>query len=207
MGTKANHKPVVAPMEDDLLIERCKASDPTAWTQLINRYYEVMYRIAYNHCRNNEDANDIVSRAMILLYKKISTFRAESSFTSWLYRIIRNVYVDVCVRDTERRNISLDDHLLTDSGKRHWEVADPSESPEELALTDERHRFLQREIGYLPQYQREVMAFHVKGKSHGEISSMTGLPIGTIKSRLNRARETLRRQLSMMEDVFVPPAQ
>lgn len=177
--------------EEAQLISRCQGGDADALEELITRYKELILRFAHSMCSNTEDANDIVSRVIFVIYTRLQTFRGEGGFSSWLFRIVRNTYIDFC-RTNKHYHLSLDTPLLKDGSSLQHEIKDPSISPEDVALKQEALDALHQAISYLPPYQREAMVHYAEGKSHEEISSLIGVPIGTIKSRLNRARANLR---------------
>src|SRR5690349_10934568 len=91
-----------------VLIDRCKAGDGHAWDTLVRKYEKSVYKFAYSLCRNHEEAGDIAGQVFLRLYQNLHTFRNEASFTSWLFRIVRNTYLDLCVRPVHRGHLSLD---------------------------------------------------------------------------------------------------
>jgi len=82
-------------LSENALLERCKAGDSKAWDTLIHRYEKSVYKFAYSLCRNHEEAGDIAGQVFLRLYQNLHTFRNEASFTSWLFRIVRNTYLDL----------------------------------------------------------------------------------------------------------------
>ncbi len=109
---------------------------------------------------------------------------------------MRNVYVDTCIRAPHRGHLSLDDGLQVNGDLLIREIADPAPSPEEISIENEQQEILQKAIRHLPQYQRKIMElYHAEGRSYEEIACMTGLSLGTVKSRLSRARQMLRERL------------
>jgi RNA polymerase sigma-70 factor (ECF subfamily) len=188
-----------------VLLDRCKAGDPNAWDTLIRRYEKSIYKFAYSLCRNHEEAGDIAGQVFLRLYQNLHTFRNEASFTSWLFRIVRNTYLDLCVRPAHRGHLSLDAGPGNDneptSGR---DIMDTAPSPETICLEHETAQLLAKAIHHLPAYQRQVLRmYHTEGKSYEEIAAATGLSIGTVKSRLNRARTMLRERLSPYQETFV----
>ena len=103
-----NNKPTITPDESALLLERCNAGDAAAWDTLIKQNEKSVYRFAYRLCRNYDDAADIAGQVFVRLYQNLHTFRHEASFSSWVFRIVRNTYLDICVRPACRNNVSLD---------------------------------------------------------------------------------------------------
>jgi RNA polymerase sigma-70 factor (ECF subfamily) len=187
------------------LIERCKAGEAAAWDMLINRYESAVFKFAYSLSHNHEDADDIAGRVFLRLYTNIDSFRFESGFRSWLFRIVRNSYVDMCVRSAYRKNVSLDSMPGSDGEMVcSRDVIDPQPGPEKLCIDNETAQLLNNAIRHLPAYQREmVRMYHIEGKSYGTIADAEGLSIGTVKSRLNRARTNLRERLAPMRETLM----
>ena len=188
-----------------VLLDRCKAGDSAAWDTLIRRYEKSVYKFAYSLCRNHEEAGDIAGQVFLRLYQNLHTFRNEASFTSWLFRIVRNTYLDLCVRPAHRNHLSLDASPTGDNSEPSAgrDIMDMSPSPESLCLENETAQMLAKAIHHLPAYQRQVLRmYHSEGKSYEEIAEATGLSIGTVKSRLNRARTMLRERLAPLQDTL-----
>ncbi|HLV81427.1 MAG TPA: sigma-70 family RNA polymerase sigma factor [Chthonomonadaceae bacterium] len=190
------NSPRVERLDPLLLIERCKAGDPAAWNELIHRYEGLIYSFARSLCHNAADASDVAAQVLLRLYQSLHTFRNGAPFKSWLFRIVRNTYIDDCVRDSENGHLSLDAGAGPDGetvpGR---EVVDPAPSPETICLEREMVRRLAEGIHHLPAYQRQVLALYARGRSYEEIAQATGVSMGTVKSRLNRARRTLHERL------------
>jgi RNA polymerase sigma-70 factor (ECF subfamily) len=187
------------------LLERCKSGDQKAWNLLIHRYEKSVYKFAYSLCRNHEEAGDIAGQVFLRLYQNLHTFRNEASFTSWLFRIVRNTYLDLCVRPAHRGHLSLDASPTNDNEPSAGrDIMDPAPSPEAICLEKETAQMLSKAIMHLPAYQRQVLRmYHTEGKSYEEIAETTGLSIGTVKSRLNRARTMLRERLAPFQETLM----
>jgi len=187
------------------LLERCKAGNKSAWDTLIHRYEKSVYKFAYSLCRNHEEAGDIAGQVFLRLYQNLHTFRNEASFTSWLFRIVRNTYLDLCVRPAHKNHLSLDASPTNDNEPSAGrDIMDPSPSPETLCMEAETAEMLAKAIQHLPAYQRQVLRmYHSDGKSYEEIAETTGLSIGTVKSRLNRARTMLRERLTPFQETLL----
>src|SRR5262249_886468 len=128
----------------------------------------------------------------------------ESNFTSWVFRIARNVYVDTCIRAPHRSHVSLDEGLEVEGNTLIHQVADEGPGPEQRYIDQEKRKMLDKAIRHLPSYQRRmVVMFHEEGRSYEEIARETGLSLGTVKSRLSRARHMLRERLACFEDALV----
>jgi len=192
-------------LSEMVLVDRCKAGDSRAWEILVSRYEQSVFKFAYSLCRSYEEAGDIAGQVFLRLYQNIHTFRSEASFTAWLFRIVRNTYLDLCIRPAHRSHLSLDARRGSDDKPLQTrDIVDPAATPDTICIRNERARLLARAIQHLPAYQRQVLhLYHSEGKSYEEIAQATGLPIGTVKSRLNRARTTLRERLTPYQDTFV----
>ena len=197
--------PSAEAITEAVLLDRCKAGDKSAWDALIRRYEKSVYKFAYSLCRNHEEAGDIAGQVFLRLFQNLHTFRNEASFTSWLFRIVRNTYLDLCVRPAHRSHLSLDASPTNDGEPTAGrDIMDPSPSPESLCMESETAQLLAKAIHHLPAYQRQVLRmYHTEGKSYEEIAEATGLSIGTVKSRLNRARTMLRERLAPYQETFI----
>jgi RNA polymerase sigma-70 factor (ECF subfamily) len=194
-------------LDETRLLERCIANDREAWDLLVRRYEKCVYRFAYNLCHNRDDAEDISANVFIRVFQNLHTFRNEACFSSWLFRIVRNTYLDMCVRPAWRAHLSLDAECSADSPVRQTvirEIADPAPSPELQSIKKEVIRLLNNAVKHLPAYQRDVLRlYHADGKSYEQIADVMGLSVGTVKSRINRARGMLRERLMPFRDTFV----
>ncbi|MFA6666651.1 MAG: sigma-70 family RNA polymerase sigma factor, partial [Armatimonadota bacterium] len=177
--------------------------DLSAFDELVRRYEKPVYNFAYRMAGNYDDASDIASEALIKVFNAIGSFRGEASFTTWLYRIVTNVYLDHRKRRRGRGDVSLDEYLELDEGSVPRQVVDTAPTPSEEFEIRARNDALMRAVGELPEYQRMmVLLFHGQGLSYEEIAEIMSLPIGTVKSRLNRARLALREILKPTLELF-----
>jgi RNA polymerase sigma-70 factor (ECF subfamily) len=148
-------------------------------------------------------ASDVVADAFVRINSAIKTFRGQSSFGTWLYRIVTNCYLDRKKRDKESRNVSLDQSVTVGSSEveRQWEYE--GDGPVEIAERHARESALQKALGEMPEYQQAMLVmYHVDALSYEDIAETLDLPIGTVKSRLNRARVALRDILSQQTELF-----
>jgi RNA polymerase sigma-70 factor (ECF subfamily) len=179
-----------------VLVDRCKAGDSGAWDALLRRYGKWVYRLAYSHCRNHEEAEDIAGQVFLRLYQNLHTFRSEASLTFWLAAIIHNAYLDMCVRPPYRRFLSLEADWTSDdepAGAR--DIIDPAPTPEQICMENETARLLNTVIRHLPAYHVQILRmYHSEGKSYKQIAQELALSLGTVRSRLNRARTMLRER-------------
>jgi RNA polymerase sigma-70 factor (ECF subfamily) len=212
LSSHSNHVPfpLIGGQSKDVLreyalIEDCKANKPGAWDALFHRYEKSIYKFAYSLCRNYEEAGDIAGQVFLRLYQNLHTFRNEASFTSWLFRIVRNTYLDLCIRPAHRGHLSLDAGPNNDGEPSAGrDIMDTAPTPEAVCMENETSKILAKAIRHLPAYQRQVLRmYHTEGKSYEEIAAETGLSIGTVKSRLNRARNMLRERLEPYQETLM----
>src|SRR5579871_5258009 len=187
-------------LDNLVLVERCKAGEARAWNELVRRHERLIFSFARSPCDNAADAADVTSEVFLRLYVNLHTFRrGATSFKAWLFKIIHNTYVDVCIRDSNHGHLSLDAPINPDSPADTHVIVDPTPTPEALCLDKDRLKRLAEGIRTLPAYQREVLDLFLQGFSYEQIAEETGLSMGTVKSRLNRARKTLQERLEAEE--------
>ncbi len=192
-----------AAIEERLLIDRCKRGDKDAFDALMRRYERKIYNFSYRLCGNYDEASDITADTFVRLYNSLGSFRGDSSFITWLFRIVTNIFLDQRKRVKARPQVSLEEMIELEDMSVTRQVEDTGPSPEDRAVGAERTDILQTAINSLPEYQRlMIVMYHTESRSYEEIAEMLDLPIGTVKSRLNRARLSLRDRLKRVEEHF-----
>lgn len=185
------------------LIQRCKQGDRSAFDDLIRCYERRVYNYAYRLCGRYDDANDLASETFVRVFNSVNSFRGDSSFITWLFRIVTNVYLDDKKRKRSRPAESLDEMLELEESTVVRQIEDTAPTPPQKAESTERTEIIQRAIESLPDYQRMmIVLYHSEGRSYEEIAEVLKLPIGTVKSRLNRARMSLRQLLIPLQEHF-----
>jgi RNA polymerase sigma-70 factor (ECF subfamily) len=185
------------------LIERCKSGDRQAYDTLIRGYERRVYNLAYRLCGHYDEANDISIDAFVRVYQALKLFRGEANFSTWLFRIVTNVYLDRRKRSRNKQHLSLEEYIELEENSVARQIEDPAPTPDRVAETRERKELLDQAIAGLPDYQRAmIVLYHTEGLSYEEIAEVLTLPIGTVKSRLNRARLTLREKLEPLKELF-----
>lgn len=194
--------------EERKLIERAGRGDVAAFDVLVRRYERSVYNTAYRLSGSYDDASDIAQEAFVRAWNNLKSFRGDSAFSTWLYRIATNVFLDDRKKKRARReHQSLDEALDLDESSVSRQFEDPSPGPAELAEADERQRIMEAAIATLPDAQRVmVVLYHTQGLAYEEIAEITQMPMGTVKSRLNRARLALRDRLGKAAELFTPPS-
>jgi RNA polymerase sigma-70 factor, ECF subfamily len=182
------------------LVEALRRDEPDAAEHLVERFGDRVYRLALRITGSNEDAEEAAQDALWTAARKIGTFKGESAFGSWLYRITANAaYQKLRSRRGKAREVALDDVLpALDGDGRHFEpMADWSERVDQRALTGELREVLERAIEGLPDDYRTALVMHdVEGLSNPDIAETLGISLPAVKSRVHRSRLWVRKQLS-----------
>lgn len=190
-------------LDDELLIKRAQGGDRSAFDALIAKHSTRAYQYAFRLTRNPEEASDIVAEGFVRVYNALHNFKGQSAFTTWLYRIMTNCFLDIRKKEKSRAAMSIESALVTSEGDVELQVEDTSASPLEITERNERERRFEKAVAKLPEYQRAmIMMYHAEMMAYEEIAAALDLPIGTVKSRLNRARLTLREMLQKDEELF-----
>ena len=182
--------------DDGMLIERSRRGDRAAFDQLVSKHQQRAYQYAYRLTRDPEEAADVVAESFIRMFKALDNFKGDSAFTTWMYRIATNCFLDIRKKKRSKPAISLEATVQTTDGEVAYQFEDTNSSPHEEAERTEAMSAVQDAIEQLPEYQRAIIImYHAEMQSYEEIASALNLPIGTVKSRLNRARLSLRNLL------------
>ncbi|HEX2944620.1 MAG TPA: sigma-70 family RNA polymerase sigma factor [Clostridia bacterium] len=178
------------------LLERSKAGDAAAFEELIEAYQKKIFNLAYRIVGNYDDAADLAQEAMIRIFRSIANFREQSSFSTWVYRITTNVCLDEIRRKKNTRVLSLDEEIHVEDGEVKRQIMSDEPQPDEVAEREELRSLIDSAIKSLPEDQRLVLTLRdLQGLSYEEISKILDCPVGTVKSRINRARQALKNVL------------
>lgn len=176
------------------IIKEAQTGSLSAFNRLVMAYQGTAYNVAYRVMGNADAAADSCQESFIKAYKAIGQYRG-GSFKSWLLRIVTNTCYDQIRYKHRRPAASLED-LVEESEDGHGNLISPHELPEETMLRGELGELLQHAINQLPPDQRMVLVLSdVQQLSYQEIAEVIGQPLGTVKSRLSRARQRLRNYL------------
>jgi RNA polymerase sigma-70 factor (ECF subfamily) len=176
--------------DDAQLIDQALGGQSEAFGQLVLKYQDRLFNTVFHVVGHAEDARDIVQEALVQAYLKLESFRRESAFYTWLYRIAFNVAMSQ--RRRRRPAVSMDRLRET----AHMEPLDDEDDPAESLERKERCGQVRRAIGQLNEEYRAVLVLReIDGCCYETIAEVLDLPIGTVRSRLHRARLQLREQL------------
>ncbi len=190
--------PAGAPEVDDReLIRRCQAGDIAAFEPLVEKYRQRVWRLAYQVLRDREEAWDCAQEAFVRAYSSLSSFRGQSAFYTWLFRITVNVATDRH-RSRGARTRALGGDPIPEE---EWErtAIDTERGPDEAAVQAEQRERIRAALDSLPVKARTIiMLSNVEGLTYKEIAEVLNCPIGTVMSRLHNARKRLRSLLGPM---------
>jgi len=189
--------PATQPEEDWALVRRAQREDTAAYDELVRRYQERIYATIYHMTSNHEDANDLTQEAFIKAYRALKTFKGDSSFYTWVYRIAVNKTINFLKQRKNRVQMSLND---MDFNAEH--------DPDLVALIS--HNTPRRDLGLaelqeklntamqkLSEHHRMAVVLHdIQGMSHEEVGAIMDCNVGTVRSRLFYARQQLQAYLA-----------
>jgi RNA polymerase sigma-70 factor (ECF subfamily) len=189
MGAAAALDPPLAAagvVDDQVLIDAALAGHGEAFGELVGRYERAVYNLAVRTLRDRTEAEDAAQEAFLKAYRALGSFRRGAKFSTWIFTIC---YRGCCDRLAKRKRLS-DDELP--------DRADPSAGPAAIAERDDEARRLRAAIDALPEkYRTVVTLYHLQGKQYEEIATVLNLPLGTVKTHLFRAKEQLRKALTV----------
>lgn len=181
------------------LISRAAKGDEAAFSTLVERYEKMVFNLAYQYTQNREDAADVSQEVFLKLWRSLPTFRGESSFATWIFRITRNSALDLLRKRTGSAALSLTvEDEDGEEGSRERDLIDPAveHDPAAAAERKERTHAVHAAIASLRADHREILVLReMRGFSYNEIADMLGLELGTVKSRINRARMQVKEFL------------
>ncbi|MHB9038023.1 MAG: sigma-70 family RNA polymerase sigma factor [Armatimonadota bacterium] len=177
---------------DQVVVERVLNGDMDAFSILVNKYQDRIYSAVLNYVLNRDDAVDVTQEAFVKAYSKLKTFNSGSAFYTWLYRIAVNASIDFLRKRKSRQADSLDDDKYTETGFEPVSH-DVSTDPEKVVVRGEQVHMLRKAIGLLSDKLRSALILHdVEGLSQEEVAAILKVPVGTVKSRVSRARAELK---------------
>lgn len=187
-------------MDEAALIKRAQQGDVTAFNRLVLHYQELVYNVTYRIMGEPQSAEDATQEAFISAYKSLNSFRG-GSFKSWLMRIATNACYDELRRRKRRPQSSLDE--LTAENESFAFLRSPDEGPEKAQQRLEMVRAIEDCLRDLPDDQRVTAVLgDVEGYNYQEIAAITGVSLGTVKSRMSRARAKMRECLQGVKELL-----
>ncbi len=186
-------------LKDSALIKAFQAGDPAVFDELVHRHKDSVFNLCYRFLGDHQEANDSAQEIFIKVYRSLKKFRFKSSFSTWLYRIAVNTCknrIKSLEYRLKKRTKRLDNHEMGTGSNLSDELVDESQSPMLELEKKERSRIVQQAISTLSETKRSVILLRdIEGLTYDEIADVTGLNLGTVKSKLARARADLRNRL------------
>jgi RNA polymerase sigma-70 factor (ECF subfamily) len=182
---------------DDELVRAAQGGENRAFDELVRRYRDKVYRLSYKILRHEDDAAEALQDAFLSAYRGLGNFKAESTFSTWLYRIATNASL-MKYRKRRDGHVSLEQSQGPDAeGAEGMQLADWSALPDDELLGGEMREVLGEGIARLPEELRTVFVLRdIMEKSNQEVADEMGLTVAAVKSRLHRARLALRDRLN-----------
>jgi RNA polymerase sigma-70 factor, ECF subfamily len=193
------HSDAETTVSDQELLQRFRAGDESAFDDLVLRHQQRAFNVAYQLLRDHEDATEVAQDAFMRAYRSLDSFHGECEFTTWLHRIVVNLAHNKhrwWKRRGKQSSLSLDSPVEIDDAEMPRQIAAATDAPDLQAVKAEFVELLNRRMSELPRKFREVIVLrNVENLSYGEIAAVLNCSIGTVKSRLARGREALRKSM------------
>jgi len=178
------------------LIEKARQDDLSAFGELVLIYQDKVYSHCHYLAGNPDDAQDLAQDVFVQAFKGIRSFRNDADFGTWLHRIAVNQWINFCRRNQKMFTLSLDEPLPTREGELNRELAASEESPLEKVERGEFNSMVGTALNrILPEFRTVLILREIEGYNYDEIAKMLGCSLGTVKSRINRGRKVLKKEL------------
>ena len=192
MSTKAQEVAL-----DRLLVDRFKSGDEAAFNEMVSRHWDRIYGMVHQLLRNQQDAEEVTQDAFIRAHRGLVNFRGDAAFSTWLYQIATNLARNrywYWWRRKRDKTVSFDQPVSADNDTPLSEVfATEMETPGDITVTNEFVDRIAESMEKLNPKHREILILrNVKNMSYEDLSEVLGISVGTVKSRIARARESLR---------------
>lgn len=187
--------------EDKAFISKAKQGDMAAFEALIIQHEKIVYNVALRMMNQSEDAKDISQEVFLKAYRNIANFDERSTFSTWIYRITVNTCIDEMRKRKGKQTVSLDNELEGEEGSWKKEIPDSGVTPEESLLRKEEQKEIEMALETISEDYKTVFILRdIRGLSYEEIAEISGLALGTVKSRISRARNRLREAIFNMRE-------
>ncbi len=183
--------------EDKLLVERLRQGDLTAYSEMVNRYWGRTFAMVFQMLKNRQDAEEVTQDAFVRAHRGMESFRGDSAFSTWLFQIAMNLARNkywYWWRRKRGSTLSLEQSFVEDGTSTLLDAfASLEETPKEAMVTQEFIDRVSECMAYLSEQHREVLELrNIHNLSYEEISDLLAVSVGTVKSRIARARDSLK---------------
>lgn len=183
----------VTAVDENKLVNKAVKGDNSAFEALMEKHMGIIYNIALRMTANQDDAEDMTQEIMIKIFRSLGSFKGNSKFSTWIYRVAVNTCLDELKKKKNKKHLSLDAEISGDDGENQIEIKDDSPSPEKLAEQNELRDMVAAAVKLLSDEHRAVIVLRdIRGMSYNEIAGILGCSDGTVKSRISRARAQLK---------------
>jgi len=185
---------------DRLLVDRFKSGDQTAFNEMVSRYWDRIYAMVNQLLRNQQDAEEVTQDAFIRAHRGLANFRGDSAFSTWLYQIATNLARNrywYWWRRKRDKSVSFDAPVSAENSTTLADIIPAElETPEDATVTQEFVSRIATGMEKLSAKHREILVLrNIKNLTYEEIAAILGISVGTVKSRIARARESLRAKM------------
>ena len=178
------------------LLDRCRQGDDLAWEALVRQFQSRVYSVACHYMRNAEDARDVAQEIFVRVYERLDSFHGDQAFLPWLLRLSRNACIDALRRRKARPQAA--DILVEEA-----DFVSAGPTPEEASASRSARDLLHRAMARMSDSDREILMLkEIQGLKVEEIAGLLGVPIGTVKSRCNRARIDLAARVRRLDPSY-----
>ena len=189
-------------MNESELIQAARCGDEDAFEQLVRLHEKRVYNLCLRMCGSAEDAAEAAQDTFLALWRGLEGFRQDAALSTWLYRLASNACIDLL-----RRSKRAPDGVSLDDEDAHLEISGHAPTPEQHVERQETHRLVHEALASLPPEYRQVLVLReLHQLSYAEISEITALELGTVKSRISRGRLLLRNYLAADGNFFEKPS-
>lgn len=187
--------------DDRIYVEKAQKGDTQAFEKLLRKYRKSVFYMLLKMVKNTDDAEDLTQEAFAKAFSSIGRFDATYAFSTWLFRIATNNCIDY-IRKKRVQTVSIDQPIEgEDGGTMQFDLRDLEADPSESVVLQQRKRYLKMALDRLPQKYRALIEFrYFQELSYEEVAEASGLPLGTVKAQLFRARELLNVEMRNIED-------
>ncbi len=187
-------------VDEQRMLSLAREGEVAAFEALIEGYEDKIYSLAFRMLGNSEDARDAAQETLLKAYSGLQRFRGDASFSTWIYRIAKNVCLDILRRRSKQRTYSLDEPMELGDGEVSRQFAGDMPAPEDVVMHGEVRDSINSALAEISEHHRVVIILRdIEGFTYEEIANILEIELGTVKSRLYRARASLHEILSEME--------
>ncbi len=192
-------------MSEQEYIEKCKRGNREAFVYLVEQYEKKILNHCFRMLGNLTDAEDATQEVFVKVFRFIKSYTGQSSFSTWIYKIASNVCLDYLRKNKRHQKDTVSIHQQNKDGEEFFlSIEDDAPSPYEKTKAGEARRILVEALDKLSQEQKQVIVLRdIEGFSYDEIANILGTATGTIKSRINRARQNLQKLLEEHRELFL----